>query len=147
MKTSFGTRVSRMGLCSFVDINIFVIKNYFIYFLHIFHFFKSLKSKSTQIIRPQKGNSGVLFYDTLLNFELWVYWRGFSPVQQMSKALTTMLNIKHKLCKWKAGTAGSGQQLQDNLSHSPVLEGLSKPYKLLHMFIRNSADPRLRLIQ
>ena len=30
MKTSFGTRVSRMGLGSFVDINIFVMKYYFI---------------------------------------------------------------------------------------------------------------------
>ena len=30
MKTSFETRVLRMGLGSFVDINIFVIKYYFI---------------------------------------------------------------------------------------------------------------------
>jgi len=30
MKTSFGTRVSQMGLGSFVDINIFVMKYYFI---------------------------------------------------------------------------------------------------------------------
>ena len=30
MKTSFETRVSRMGLDSFVDINIFVMKYYFI---------------------------------------------------------------------------------------------------------------------
>jgi len=34
MKTSFETRVSRMGLGSFVDINIFVVKYYFIKFLH-----------------------------------------------------------------------------------------------------------------
>ena len=30
MKTSFGTRVSQMGLPSFVDIDIFVLKYYFI---------------------------------------------------------------------------------------------------------------------
>ena len=39
---SFG--VSRMGLGSFVDINIFDMKYYFILFLHILHFFESLKS-------------------------------------------------------------------------------------------------------
>jgi len=59
MTTSFETRVSQMGLGSFVDINIFVVKYYFIYFLHILHFFKSLKSKSTQMLKPQKGNSRV----------------------------------------------------------------------------------------
>ena len=32
MKTSFETRVSRMGLFSFVDINIFIMKYYFILF-------------------------------------------------------------------------------------------------------------------
>ena len=36
--------VSRMGLGSFVDINIFDMKYYFILFLHILHFFESLKS-------------------------------------------------------------------------------------------------------
>ena len=71
MKTSFESRVSRMGLGSFVDINIFVVKYYFIKFLHILHFLKFLKSKSTQLPRPQKGNSGVSFNDTLLNFGLW----------------------------------------------------------------------------
>ena len=70
MKTSFETRVSRMGLGSFVDINIFVVKYYFIKFLHILHFLKFLKSKSTQLPSPQKGNSGVSFNDTLLNFGL-----------------------------------------------------------------------------
>ena len=34
-------------------------------------FFESLKSKSTQNLRPQKGNSGVSYNDTLLNFGLW----------------------------------------------------------------------------
>ena len=40
METSLGTRVSRMGLGSFVDINIFVMKYYFTWFLHILHFFR-----------------------------------------------------------------------------------------------------------
>ena len=55
MTTSFKTRVSRMGLGSFVDINIFVVKYHFIYFLHILHIFKSSKSKSTLMLRPHKG--------------------------------------------------------------------------------------------
>ena len=38
MKTSFEITVSQMGLGSFVDINIFVIKYHFIYFLHILNF-------------------------------------------------------------------------------------------------------------
>ena len=66
MKTSFKTRVSRMGLGSFVNINIFVMKYYFFFqFVYILHFFESLKSKSTQMLRPQKGNSRVSFNDTL----------------------------------------------------------------------------------
>ena len=60
-----------MGLGSFVDINIFVMIYYFIWFLHILHFFESLQSRFTQMLRPQKGNSGVSFNDTLLNFGLW----------------------------------------------------------------------------
>ena len=60
-----------MGLGSFVNINIFVMKYYFIQFVYILHFFKSLKSKSIQMLSPQKGNSEVLFNDTLLNFGLW----------------------------------------------------------------------------
>ena len=70
MKTSFKTRVSQMGLGSFMNINIFVIKYYFFQFVYILHFFESLKSKSTQMLRPQKGNLGVSFNDTLLNFGL-----------------------------------------------------------------------------
>ena len=35
MKTSLGTRVSQMGVGSFVDINIFVMKYCFISFRHI----------------------------------------------------------------------------------------------------------------
>jgi len=62
-----------MGLGSFMNINIFVIKYYFFHLIYILHFFESLKSKSTQMLRPQKGNSGVSFNDTLLNFGL----RGF----------------------------------------------------------------------
>ena len=51
MKTSFGTRASRMGLGSFVDINIFVLKYYFIWFLPILHFFESLQSRFTQMLK------------------------------------------------------------------------------------------------
>jgi len=68
MKTSFETRVSQMGLGSFVDINIFV-RNIILFSFSNF-FFKSLKSKSIQMLRPQKGNLGVSFNDTRLNFGL-----------------------------------------------------------------------------
>ena len=57
-----------MGLGSFVDINIFAMKYYLILVSLYFPFFKSLKSKSTQLLRSQKGNSGVSFKDTLLFF-------------------------------------------------------------------------------
>ena len=71
MKTSFETRVSQMGSGSFVDINIFFMKYYF-FSLFIFSIFlEFLKTKSTQMLKPQKGNSGVSFNDTLLNFGLW----------------------------------------------------------------------------
>ena len=60
------TRVLRMGLRIFANISIFVMKYYFFQFVYILHFFESLKSKSTQILRPQKGNSGVSFNETLL---------------------------------------------------------------------------------
>ena len=46
MKTSFETRVSRMGLGSFVYINIFVLVCLYSLFL----------SKSAQILRLQKGS-------------------------------------------------------------------------------------------
>jgi len=59
-----------MVLGSFVNINNFVMKYYFFQFVYILHFFESLKSKSTQMLRPQKENSGVSFHDSLLNFGL-----------------------------------------------------------------------------
>ena len=62
-----------MGLGIFVNISIFVMKYYLFLFVYILHFFESLKSKSTEILRPQKGNSGVSFNefnDTILNFGL-----------------------------------------------------------------------------
>ena len=68
-----GLTDGRLG--SYMDIHIFVMKYYFILFLHTLHFFKSLKSKPTQTLRPQKGNSGVSFNDTLLNFGLIIsFW-------------------------------------------------------------------------
>ena len=39
LKTSFKTRVSRMGLGSFANINIIVMKYYFIQFIYILNFF------------------------------------------------------------------------------------------------------------
>jgi len=65
MKTSFKTRVSRMELGSFVDINIFV-KNVILFSYFIFSiFFESLKSKSTQMLDPKKETwefrSNILF--------------------------------------------------------------------------------------
>ena len=40
MKTSFKTRVSRMGLGSFVNINILVMKYYFFQVVYILNFFR-----------------------------------------------------------------------------------------------------------
>ena len=37
---------------------------------HILHFFQPHKSKSTQMLRPQKGNLGVQFDNTFFNFGL-----------------------------------------------------------------------------
>jgi len=96
MKTSFETRVSRMGLGSFVDINIFVVKYYFIKFLHILHFLKFLKSKSTQLPRPQKGNSGVSFNDTLLNFGLCTHTLYINKVIYQSPKLKTGYRYKNQ---------------------------------------------------
>ena len=60
MKTSFETLVSQMGLGSFVDINIFVMKYYFILVSSYSPFLKNfLKSKSTKMLRRQKGNFGL----------------------------------------------------------------------------------------
>ena len=51
-----------MWLDSFVDVNIFVVKYYFISFVYSLH--------SIEMLKPQKGNSEVSFNDTLLNFGL-----------------------------------------------------------------------------
>ena len=67
MKTSFKTRVLRMGLSSFVDIDIFVMKYFF---LLILHFSRISQIKIYKMLRPQKGNSRVSLNDTLLNFGL-----------------------------------------------------------------------------
>ena len=71
MKTSFKSRVSQMGLGSFVNFNIFVMKYYFLSLFTFSILFEFVKSKSTEMLRPQKGNSGVSFKDFLLNFGLW----------------------------------------------------------------------------
>ena len=67
MKTSFKTQVLRMGLSSFVDIDIFVMKYLF---LPILHFSRISQIKIYKMLRPQKGNSRVSLNDTLLNFGL-----------------------------------------------------------------------------
>jgi len=59
-----------MWLDSFVDVNIFVVKYYFISFVYSLHFLEFLKSKSIEMLKPQKGNSEVSFNDTLLKFGL-----------------------------------------------------------------------------
>ena len=69
MKTSFKTRVLRMGLSSFVDIDIFVMKYLF---LPILHFSRISQIKIYKMLRPQKGNSRVSLNDTLLNFGLCI---------------------------------------------------------------------------
>ena len=61
-----------MGFGSFVNINIFVMKYHFFLQFIVFLYFESLKSKYIQMLRPQKGNSGVSFNDNLLNFGLLV---------------------------------------------------------------------------
>ena len=71
MKPSFKSRVSQMGLGSFVNFNIFVMKYYFLSLFTFSILFEFVKSKSTEMLRPQKGNSGVSFKDFLLNFGLW----------------------------------------------------------------------------
>ena len=55
MKTSFETRVSRMGLCSFMDINSFVMTYIILFSFLIFTiFFKSLETKSTKGLDPKR---------------------------------------------------------------------------------------------
>jgi hypothetical protein len=58
MKTSFKTRVSWMGLGSFVDINLFVMKYYFIDFLNIFHFFRTSLIKIYTNVKTPKWKLG-----------------------------------------------------------------------------------------
>ena len=58
-----------MGLGSFVNINIFVIKYYFFLVCLYISIFSNLLNVHKKL-RPQKGNSGVLFNDTLLYFGL-----------------------------------------------------------------------------
>ena len=48
-----------MGSVSFVDINIFVMKYYFIQFLNILHFCRLSLIKIYKMLRPQKGHSEI----------------------------------------------------------------------------------------
>ena len=61
MKTSFATRVSQMGLGSFVDINIF---------LHILISFRISKLKIYTNIKTPKMKLGVSFNNFLFKLEL-----------------------------------------------------------------------------
>ena len=71
MKTSFETRVSGIGPGSFVNIHIFVMK-YFSYLVSPYSpFLSNLLNQIYKMLKPQKGNAGVSFNDTLLNFGLW----------------------------------------------------------------------------
>ena len=58
------------GVRQFCENQCFYFEILFFQFLHILHFSESLRSKSTQMLRPRKRNSGVLFNDTLLSFAL-----------------------------------------------------------------------------
>ena len=65
LKTSFKTRVSRMGLEAVLWISIFLQWNIFFSLFTSLIFFDYLKSKSTQMWRSQKENSRFSFYDIL----------------------------------------------------------------------------------
>ena len=86
MKTSFETRVSVMGLGSFVDINIFV-KNIILFGFFILSFFSNLSNQNCTNVRPQKGNLGDSFNNTLLNFGLC----SMARVQQVNSPLIYIL--------------------------------------------------------
>ena len=78
LKTSFKTRVSRIGLGSFVNITIFAMKYHFIQFVYILNFFRISQIKIyTCNVKTPKGNSGVLSTDTLLSFGLRVLHLSF----------------------------------------------------------------------
>jgi len=60
------------GVKQFLWISIFLLWNIILLSFFIFFIFlEPLKSKSTQMLRPQKGNLGVSFNNTLLNFGLY----------------------------------------------------------------------------
>ena len=54
MKTSFKTRVLRMGLGSFVDISIFAMKYYFFQFVYILHFIRICQIKIYRNVKTPK---------------------------------------------------------------------------------------------
>ena len=59
------------GVRQFCEYQYFCYKILFYSFCLYWLFFEPLKSKSTQMLRPQKGNLGVSFNNTLLNFGLY----------------------------------------------------------------------------
>ena len=58
LKTSFKTRVSRMRLGSFVNINIFVMKYCFIQFVYILNFFRISEIKINTNVKTPKRKLG-----------------------------------------------------------------------------------------
>ena len=58
LKTSFKTWVSRMGLGRVVNINIFVMKYYFIQFVYILNFFSNLLNQNLQSVKTPKRKLG-----------------------------------------------------------------------------------------
>ena len=114
MKTSFGTRVSRMRLGSFVDINIFCCEISFYLFSSYFPLFKSFKSKSTIMLRPHKGNSRVSFNDTLLNFGLCL---------QFISYMHTLFNTYHICTVYRVHTI-----------HARCIKNISYMYTMQYLF-------------
>ena len=71
MKTSFRTRVLRMGLGSFVDIDFCYEILLYLFFLHSPIFSNLLDQNLQKFKTPKRKLAGVSFKDTLLNFGLY----------------------------------------------------------------------------
>ena len=103
MRTSFKTWVSLMGSGSFVKI-IFLLWTIF-YLVSLYSPFFRIsqnRSKSTEMLSHQRGNSGVSFNDTLLSFAL----RGYLKVRilNLTPSLNPMFDVQiwQMIHHWKA---------------------------------------------
>ena len=88
MKTSFETRVSKIGSGNFVYINIFV-KDIILFSFFIFSIF--VWNLSNQNVH--KGNLGFFFNDTLLNFGPWITIQNVSLRQKNNPFLILNIHI------------------------------------------------------